>query len=102
MSLLASEELLAEQRADPQHIADEQAEGYDDGSHGHSQDDVDDEVGLVGVEPRADVGQAGQEDEVQEVYVEGACAYVLQHPACWSGCREGLLIVAEEHDDERK
>ena len=35
---------------------------------------------------------------MDEVDVEGACAYILQQPSCKPLGGEGLLIVAEEHD----
>ena len=83
--------------ADPENVADEQAEGNDEECHADSKGDVDDEVRLVGVKPLSYSGNFGHEDEVEQVDVEGAHSDVLQSPtdACLPG--EVGLIVTEEH-----
>ena len=63
-------------------------------------DDVDDEVGMVGIEPLAHLREFGQEEEVEEIDVERTYADILESsPNAFLLGEEGL-VVTEEHDDD--
>ena len=54
---------------------------------------------MVGVEPLADFGEFGEEEEVEKVNVKGAHPNVLESSSDTGLSREEVLVMTEIHDD---
>ena len=89
--------MLAIKRADAQDVADHKAEGHYDGRDGERADRAKNEVGAVGIQPFANEGHHGEQDEVEEIDVQRARTDILQAAADDGRLRERLLVVAEKH-----
>ena len=77
-TLPPSKQILPEQRTYAQDVACDDAEGNDNKRNEDGQGGVYGEVVLVQLEECTNGGEVGQEQEVQQVDVQGAPAYVLQ------------------------
>ena len=79
------------------YLADKQAEGNDRNRYTDGTEDVQQEVGMVGIQPCAYEGQGWDEQEVQQVDVQGVGSCVLQCFPQGTFLAEPVLIIAEEH-----
>ena len=89
--------MLAINGADAEDIADHEAEGNDDGGNRERADRAKNEVRAVGVQPFANEGHHGEQDEMEEIDVQRARTDILQAAAEDGLFGERLLVVAEKH-----
>ena len=102
ISLLLPEQILPEQRTNAQYVARNDAEGNDNKCNQNGQGGVDSKVVLVQFEERTHGRQVGQEQEVYQVDVQCASAYVLQTSTDECHFGEVGCIVAKVHERHGK
>ena len=91
------EQILPEQRTNAQYVARNDAEGYHYECNEYGQSGVDGKVMLVQFEESSHGRQIGKEQEVKQVDVQCASAYVLQTATDECHFCEVGSIVAEIH-----
>ena len=98
--LRTSEEVLLKERTDTQDVRRHTTEANHQQRDEHSQCQVDGEVVLVDLEERTNARQVGQEDIMNQVYVQRAAPYVLQRTPHPRHLGEVLGVMAEIHEDD--
>lgn len=98
LTIFSPKQVFLQNRTYSEDIADEQTEGDDHECHASCQHYVDEEVGMVGIQPFAHRWHFGQEDEVKQVDVECAGADVLECSSDACLLRKMLLMMTETHD----
>ena len=97
--LSSAEEMALEEGRQAEYAARYEAYGNDCCSSGERAEEVEREVRLAVAEPRPNGREMDDEEEVEQIDVERAHAYILQTPPHDGVPAEAFGIVPEEEDD---